>query len=40
MDKDERKKQQNIKIIAELLSKESSEKVAEILVFVKSYLSK
>jgi len=34
----DRKKQNNIKIIVELLEKAQSEKVAEILEFVKSYL--
>ncbi len=37
---EEYKKQQDIKFIVELLQKESSEKVRDILVFVRSYLSK
>lgn len=39
MGNDEYKKQQNIKIIIELLEKESLEKVLEILTFIRSYLS-
>ncbi len=33
-------KQQDIESILELLQKESSEKVREILIFIRSYLSK
>lgn len=40
MSSEEYKKQQNIRIIVELLQKESSEKVKDILVFIRSYLSK
>ena len=40
MKNEEYKKQQDIKTIVELLQKESSEKVWDILVFVRSYLSK
>ncbi len=40
MKNEEYKKQQDIKTIVELLQKESSEKVRDILVFVRSYLSK
>lgn len=34
------RKQQDIKFIVELLQRESSEKVREILVFIRNYLSK
>ncbi len=37
---EEYKKQQDIKFIVELLQKESPGKVREILVFIRSYLSK
>ncbi len=37
---EEYKKQQDIEFIVELLQKESSEKVRDILVFIRSYLSK
>jgi hypothetical protein len=37
---EEYKKQQDIEFIVELLQKESSIKVREILVFIRSYLSK
>ena len=40
MNGEEYKKQQDIKFIVELLQKTSSEKVRNILVFVRSYLSK
>ncbi len=40
MSSEEYKKQQNIRIIVELLQKESSEKVKDLLVFIRSYLSK
>lgn len=40
MNSEEHKKQQDIKFIIELLQKESSEKVRDILVFIQSYLSK
>lgn len=40
MKNEEYKKQQDIKTIVELLQKESSEKVRDILVFIRSYLSK
>lgn len=35
----ESKKQENIKTIIQLLTKTSAKKVAEILIFVKNYLS-
>ena len=37
---DENKKMENIKSIVELLTRETPEKVSEILAFIKSYLSK
>lgn len=37
---DENKKMENIKSIVELLTRETLEKVSEILAFIKSYLSK
>lgn len=40
MSNDDYKKQQDIKSIVELLRKEPSEKVRDILVFIRSYLSK
>lgn len=40
MNGEECKKQQDIKFIVELLQKTSSEKVRNILVFVRNYLSK
>ena len=40
MSNDDHKKQQDIEFIVALLRKESSEKVRDILVFVRSYLSK
>lgn len=40
MEIDERGKQQDIKFIVELLQKESEEKVREVLIFIRSYLSK
>ena len=40
MTNDKYKKQQDIKIIVELLQKESSEKVRDILIFIRSYLLK
>lgn len=40
MKNEEYKKQQDIKVIVELLQKVSSEKVRDILVFIQSYLSK
>lgn len=40
MSSNESKKQQDIKLIIQLLQKESSEKVREVLVFIRSYLSK
>ena len=40
MNSDEYKKQQDIKIIVELLQSESSEKIRDILTFIRSYLSK
>lgn len=38
MKNEESKKQRNIQIIIELLARESPEKVAEILIFIKNYL--
>lgn len=40
MDNEKYKKQQDIKSIVEMLEKESSEKVRDIVVFIRSYLSK
>lgn len=40
MSNEDHKKQQDIKFIVELLQKESSEKVRDILIFIQSYLSK
>lgn len=40
MKRDEYEKQQDIKFIVELLQKESLEKVREVLIFIRSYLSK
>lgn len=40
MTNEEKSKQKNIKIIIELLKKEQPDKVSEILVFVRTYLSK
>lgn len=40
MSNEEYEKQQDIKFIVELLEKESSEKVRDIVVFIRSYLSK
>lgn len=40
MDNEEYKKQQDITLIVELLQKESSEKVRDIVVFIRSYLSR
>lgn len=40
MSSEEYKKQQDIKFIIELLQKESPEKVRDIVVFIRSYLSK
>lgn len=40
MTNDKYKKQQDIKFIVELLQKESSEKVRDILIFIRSYLLK
>ena len=40
MTNDKYKKQQDIKVIVELLQKESSEKVRDILIFIRSYLLK
>lgn len=40
MSNEDYKKQQDIKFIVELLQKESSEKVRDILIFIQSYLSK
>lgn len=37
---DEIKKQQDIKAIVEILQRESPEKVQDILIFVRTYLSK
>lgn len=37
---EEHKKQQDIKSIVEILQRESSEKVKDVLVFIRSYLSK
>lgn len=39
MSNEEHNKQQNIKIIIELLNYASAEKVSEILVFIKNYIS-
>lgn len=39
MENEESKKQSNIKIIVELLMKESPERVSELLVFIENYLS-
>lgn len=39
MENEESKKQANIEIIVELLEKQQPERVAEILVFIKTYLS-
>lgn len=39
MNDEEAKKQQNIQIIVELLTRESPEKVSEILIFIENYLS-
>ena len=40
MSGEEYKKQQDIKIIVELLKQESPERVRDVLIFIKSYLSK
>lgn len=40
MTSEENKKQQDVKFIVGLLQKESPERVREILVFIRSYLSK
>jgi len=40
MSNEEYQKQEDIKSIVELLQKESSEKVRDILIFIRSYLSK
>lgn len=40
MSEEDNKKQQDIKTIVEILQRESSEKVRDILVFVRNYLSK
>ena len=40
MSQDEHNKQKDITFIAELLNKESPEKVRDILVFIRSYLGK
>lgn len=40
MNKDDYTKQRDINFIVELLQKESSEKVREVLVFIRNYLDK
>ncbi len=40
MTSEENKKEQDVKLITELLQKESPERVREILAFIRSYLSK